>query len=96
MKEHECIIGLLHHADYSELITLHKLKVHINYAKEFNNYIRSDPPLQRVDWLLNKEWTLKDYADKRKSTNLYQFDFCPICGKVVDWKAIRRLEDDEI
>ena len=96
MKEHECIIGLLHHSDYSELITLNKLKAHIKHTKEFNDYIRNDPPLQRADWLLNKEWTIADYTDRRKSTDLYQFEFCPVCGKPIDWKAIRRLEDDKI
>ena len=92
MKEHECIIGLLHHSDYSELITLQKLKAHIKYSKEFNDYLRNDPPLQRADWLLLKEWTLKDYADKRKSTDLRQFDFCPVCGKAIDWAAIKNTE----
>ena len=96
MKEHECIIGLVHHSDYSELVTLQILKAHIKSNKEFNDYIKNDPPLQRASWLLKNEWTLKDYADKRKSTDLYQFDFCPVCGRAIDWKAIRRLEDDEI
>ncbi len=40
-------------------------------------------------------YTLKDYADRRKSTNLRRFEFCPICGKKIDWKKIKKEKEDE-
>ena len=89
MKKHECIIGLLHRADYSELVTLQELQVHIYWTKEYNDVVRDDLPR-----LLQEEWTLKDYADKRKTTNLHRFDFCPVCGKAVDWKAIKTFDNN--
>lgn len=38
------------------------------------------------------DFTLTDIpydAVNRKSTNLTRFDFCPYCGKKIDWKEIR-------
>ena len=46
------------------------------------------------DFLVWLEWMLKDYADGRKSTNLRRFKFCPECGEKIDWKAIRKGEND--
>ena len=38
------------------------------------------------------EWlhTLKQYADRRRSTDLTRFSFCPDCGKRIDWKSIAK------
>jgi hypothetical protein len=94
MPEHECIIGLFHDSDSSDLITLNELKSKIKWNKEFNACINNDPIYARVTWALRPDWTLKDYADKRKSTNLHHFDFCPICSKAIDWKAIKKLDEN--
>ena len=94
MKERECIIGLVHNSDYSELITLNKLKSKIKWNKEYNTFINNDPIYNRATWALKEEWTLKDYADKRKSVNLHRFNFCPVCGKTIDWKSIRNIEEN--
>ena len=34
-------------------------------------------------------YTMKDYADKRKSTNITRFEYCPHCGEKIDWKKIK-------
>ena len=31
-------------------------------------------------------YNLKDYYDRRKATNLTRFNFCPMCGKKINWK----------
>ena len=36
-----------------------------------------------------KIFTRKDYCDKRITTNVTQFNYCPKCGKKIDWKAIK-------
>ena len=36
-------------------------------------------------------YTMKDYADKRKSTNITNFDYCPFCGESINWKQIKLL-----
>lgn len=80
---HECVIGLWHRDFVSELVTLSELKEHI---------IEHNHTMSQFAEFLNasyKERTLKDYVDRRKSTNFYLFDCCPGCGKKIDWKAIR-------
>ena len=84
-----CIIGLLHHFDYSELVTLDELKDHIEDNKEFNKTLNDDPLLRDCKELRAKIWTIKQYADKRKNTDLTRFDYCPTCGQLIDWKKIR-------
>ena len=36
-----------------------------------------------------KEFSVKDYIDKRKSMST-MFDFCPKCGKKIDWRKLRK------
>ena len=81
MADHECIIGFLHCRSNYHLITLDELKAHIAFEEEYNEL--------RGVWR-GKVFSLADYGDKRKSTDLTRFDFCPHCGTAIDWKAIRR------
>lgn len=94
MSDHECVIGLLHYTcGHCGLVSLDMLEEHIWDNKEMNKVLDDDPVLRHAKELFVKEWTLKDYGDRRKSTNLHRFDFCPECGKKIDWKAIRRGEE---
>lgn len=34
-------------------------------------------------------YTMSDYCDRRKSTDLTRFNYCPMCGKKIDWKAMK-------
>jgi len=36
-------------------------------------------------------YTMIDYTDKRKSTNITHFDYCPYCGEKINWKDFRRV-----
>jgi rRNA maturation endonuclease Nob1 len=94
MSEHECYIGLLH-KDYfhSELTTLNELKEHIEENKRINK--------MRIEFysMYDKKprivlYTLKDYADRRKSTDMSRFEFCPYCGKKINWKKIKSEETE--
>lgn len=38
------------------------------------------------------DWTLDDYLNKDKETNLTRFDYCPKCGKMIDWEKLREQE----
>ena len=40
-------------------------------------------------------YTFRDYGDKRKSTDLIRFEYCPGCGKKIDWKAIKNKKVEE-
>jgi RNA polymerase-binding transcription factor DksA len=88
-NNHECILGLLNDNGIEELATLSILKRRIQNNKEFNDSIRLDPYYDAIaERLCHKEYTLADYADKRKSTNLIRFNFCPDCGKAIDLKKL--------
>lgn len=89
----ECIIGLLHHVDYSELVTLEELEKHITDGIMHNIMLDSDPVLKDCKELRRKVWTLAEYADWRRNTNLQKFSYCPQCGKAIEWRKIRRVED---
>ena len=80
------IIGLLHIIDDSGLVDIRRLKFHVQERIEYNKSCQENG-LESLAW---PEWTMKDYADERKSTNLRRFKFCPECGEKIDWKAIRR------
>ena len=41
------------------------------------------------DLVKREEYTREQYCDKEFLTNLEKFDFCPKCGKKIDWDAIR-------
>lgn len=69
-------------------MTLDELKNHIEDQKEFNRSLRADPAFRNCLDLYVKVFTLKQYADRRRSTDLTRFSFCPDCGKRIDWKII--------
>lgn len=86
MDEHECVIGMLCSQDYAEITTLSGLKNYIQTEiVEFNALCRK----YGYEKLLRKERSLRDYADKRQKIELTRFDYCPVCGKEIDWVSIR-------
>ena len=95
MSEHECIIGLLSY-DYDDvrLVTVNELleRIQNDYNQYdylcnlYNKYKLDNPKPPHI---------LKDYCDRRKSTNLTRFEFCPYCGKKIDWKKIKEEKEDE-
>lgn len=89
MAEHECVIGLLSDYDDLNLVTVSLLRVHIGANEDFNEWC----DFHGYESVKRKVFTLADYSDKRKNTDLARFDFCPYCGKRIDWKAIRRGGD---
>ena len=83
MKKHECIIGEWFDYEHTELITFEELvsKVKINNDSSlmlFNCHLRLAQPFK-----------LSDYFDRRKSTNLNHFNYCPYCGEKIDWKQLK-------
>lgn len=95
-EKHECVIGLYHnYYEGSELVTLAELEDKITDVIMYNNALESGSFLKKCKYLRKKEWTLADYGDKRRATNMTRFDYCPECGKVIDWKAIRGMRHGE-
>ena len=75
----ECIIGLYYNSEDANLVTLKELKEKIKENKQYNEYIaRNYSELSHVKL---PEYSLRDYFDGRKSTNLTRFKHCPMCGR---------------
>lgn len=91
IKKCECYIGIKYDYENTELVTLAELKGYIEREKRLSEYHKNS------DWwqsMCNK-YTLDDYCDKRKSTDLTRFNYCPFCGKRIDWKTIKANRSDE-
>lgn len=89
MSEHECIIGMYYDFDDTQLITLVELQEKIKWCISMDEYCKSNGwPTPRA------VYTLSDYCNRRKSTNLTKFEFCPYCGKKIDWKKIKSEETE--
>ena len=79
----KCWIGVRYDYENTDLVTLADLKEHI---ESHNGMVEF---WQTHGFPATKEKKLADYCDKRKSTDLTQFNYCPLCGKKIDWKAIK-------
>ena len=85
---HECFVGIINDYDNTEMVTLNRLKHHIQDTSELIKALKKDVLFK--DSLYGvRAWTLADYCDKRKSTDLTRFEYCPACGKKIDWKSIK-------
>ena len=88
MNEHKCCIGILNDYDNTQMITADGLKQHIKEQEELQKAFAKDTMWKGFD-LGIKVWTLADYCDRRKNTDLTRFKHCPECGKKIDWKALK-------
>lgn len=89
MNDCDCCIGLLYMSENLLPVTLHQLEKHIAMALCFNRIAAESGSKMR-----HKVYPLADYADRRKSTDLHRFKYCPDCGKKIDWAGIRRTSND--
>ena len=72
IKKCEHWIGVRYDYENTDLVTLADLKEHIETMKRLPSYFH------------NKPYELIDYCDKRKSTDLTRFNYCPFCGKKIN------------
>ena len=95
MSEHECVIGLFSYSyDDTRLVTVNELLKNIQDDYKHYDHICNLYAQYNLD-NPKTPYTLKDYVDRRKSTNLTRFEFCPYCGKKIDWKKIKEENKDE-
>ena len=83
--QHDCYIGLRNDYENTDIVTLEELKMYIETEQKLAEQHKDS------DWwqsILCK-YTLDDYGDMRKSTNLTRFRYCPMCGKKIEWKQIK-------
>lgn len=95
MSEHECIIGMYYY-DYEDirLATVNELLKEIQDRYKLYEHLCKLYDECDLD-KLETPYTLKDYCDRRRSTDLIRFEFCPYCGKKIDWKKIKEENKDE-
>ncbi len=84
---HECVIGLWIDYDDTESVTFRQLKHEVECNAAFLEWKNENMAGKKAQIK-----TLNDYLDKRKSTNLQRFDYCPYCGKNIDWKELREKQ----
>lgn len=83
-KDH--IIGIWHDYGDSELVTYNDL---INKVAELHNVYKELNSLPDDEYINFSTFYLKDYLDKRKSSNFELFNFCPMCGTKINVKTIK-------
>lgn len=73
---HECVIGIWWGYADTECVTFNHLK--------------------KIIWIENrvseKHTPLSDYLDEKVSIRFQRFDYCPYCGKKIDWKGLRETQ----
>lgn len=77
-------IGILCDHECGRLVTLQGLKEHMQDIESLNRYLS----LMGASAL--PVYTLREYADFRRSTDLSRFRYCPECGEKINWKEIAR------
>lgn len=84
----KCYIGIINDYDNTRMATLDGLKLHIKESLYLKQAFETDPLYVGYKHGI-KGWTIADYCDKRKNTDLTRFEYCPMCGRKIDWKAIK-------
>ena len=87
MNNHECIIGIWYDYGDTQTVTVNELKQKVSNNFAFCGHCISEE-LQLYNTM--HSISLSDYFDFRKSTNLSRFDYCPVCGKKLDWKQMKK------
>lgn len=90
--EHNCYIGEWLDYENAGLVTYDDLKEKIKSNNETFEYGLRTYGENFVNGLM-KELKIKDYFDKRKNTNFNRFNYCPYCGKKIDWKGLKDRSD---
>lgn len=83
----ECVIGELYNYDNTQLVNPTQLKSYIQQNIDLENSMYKEFAL--LGYRKRRVYSLADYCDKRKTTNLIRFKFCPCCGQEIDWKKIK-------
>ena len=89
---HEHIIGEIIDYDATRLVTLTMLKEHIQQNIAMADLMNGPKVSFLLDPLFGRKYSvysLADYCDGRRNTDLRRFTYCPECGQKIDWKAIK-------
>jgi hypothetical protein len=90
MNNHNCYIGEWINYEDKELITFKDLLTKIQEYNETYEYALNNYGQDFVNGLMKKK-NIEDYFDGRKNTNIIKFNYCPVCGKEIQWKLMKEL-----
>ena len=86
--KHNCYIGEWLDYENTELVTYDDSKEKVKNNNETFEYGLITYGENFVNGLM-KQLKIKNYFDKRKNTNFNRFNYCPYCGKKIDWKELK-------
>lgn len=71
----------------SDLYTLKALEKEVDEdIASYEQYKKSCPGVY-----ITEPYTMFDYTDTAKKTNLIRFNYCPMCGKKIDWEELNKM-----
>ena len=94
---HECVIGLWHYDEGAELYDFEDLERLIKSLKERAARLREEGDTEEAE---KYKKIANSYFDNQEDTDFADiyfehFDYCPYCGKKIDWKGLRDNADSQ-
>lgn len=86
-KSHTHIIGVMWHAEYGDLVTFEDVVEEVKDTLLLKSYFIEE--FGKAPEGFQKAVSLEKYMDRRVSTNLTRFEYCPFCGEKIDWKRLK-------
>ena len=84
-----CVIGVLTGDGSGRLMTFPALLKHIERQQELNRMLSSEKIKVVTDGMLRKPvqvFSVEDYMEGQKHTDLLRFSCCPICGHPLNFR----------
>lgn len=78
------LVGILYNQAGAREVTFRDLREHVKMLEDIVEEFREISRLKRKI----THYTMKDYTDRKKETNLSRFNFCPVCGEKIDWAML--------
>ena len=90
MQDYECVIGLWYDYEDTDIVTLSELLQCAEQAEKTYNYLKELHERGGELYSRPKPYSIQDYLDSRKTTNFNHFEYCPFCGKKINWERLRK------
>lgn len=84
-----CVIGVLTGDGSGQLMTFPSLLKHIERQQELNEMLSAEKTKVITDGMLRKPvqvFSVEDYLEGRKQTDMFRFSCCPICGHTLNFR----------
>jgi hypothetical protein len=82
MENCDCLIGYISGEEIKKS----------EFKEKVNDIVRIQPELKRIGLLTGEPLSFEQIIDNRRGY-LHKFCFCPYCGKKLDWKKIKKINN---